>query len=848
MRVEEPTVAPPTTRAGRSVRAFGPYQHGLDGLRGYTIFCVLFYHARLGPYDGFYLSLSLFFVLSGFLITAILLDDRDRAGRVDFKRFWARRVRRLAPAALGGVLLAVIYGATLATRSQAEQLPGDLVGVVFYVVNWTFIATEQSYTDIFAAPSPVQHYWSLAVEEQFYLVIPLLLGFLLRFKVPFRAVVAVLAGVIVASTVWMRFLLDGGADVDRLYFGTDTRIAEVMVGVLVAVVMHHRDGRLSEPLRRFLSWAGWGAIVALGYLWTTYGVTESFSYRGGFLLNSLLTALLIMAIVSQRGVLDRVFNWGPAIWVGGLSYGIYIYHFVIFLWLTPERTGLDPWPNCGLRFAVTFVIAWASHRYIETPIRRGASFGLPKLGQAMIYPVVGLLLVVGASYTANTDGDDPLATLRDDGRSLRAPVATSDGVLDILVVHSAENAEIVDRLVATTGDDDQLRVVATEVFACSGGVVEVGGGPTCANWAAEWPALIADHDPDSILWFVDDWAGDALVDLDVDGATDPRAVAGAVLDTGFDLLTAEGAAIAAVGSGQPYEVAFLRALGPYNQALTDLGVRPDVNLVPSGAMPNPEDLDHETYVDASAEALLDAAALYQRADREDVARVLIVGDSQARSLGYGLERWGATQGIWVWNVATNGCGLADEGFKYPFGEEVAIRPECVAAVEAYESQVNSFDPDLVVVLSSAWDLGPRRLDDWPEPLVPGDAEFDSYLRREYDAVVETFTSGDATIVWMLAPCLDTEAGADAGAVNTEWIDADELDVLNGEILPDLAASHDDVVLYDLDAVLCPDGTPLREIDGISPIRGDGVHFNVESSAWFAETYGRDLLRLGGVSV
>ncbi len=152
MDVDKKSSAPAAAPKKRVIRAFGTYQAGLDGLRGYTIFCTLLFHARLGPYEGFYLSLSLFFSLSGFLITAILLDDSERAGRLDLVRFGARRLRRITPAALAGVVLAIIFGATIATRSQAEQLVGDLIGVVFYVVNWTFIVTEQSYIDVFSPP------------------------------------------------------------------------------------------------------------------------------------------------------------------------------------------------------------------------------------------------------------------------------------------------------------------------------------------------------------------------------------------------------------------------------------------------------------------------------------------------------------------------------------------------------------------------------------------------------------------------------------------------------------------------------------------------------------------------
>ena len=822
---------------GRQVRAFGSYQYGLDGMRGYLIFCVFFYHARLGPYDGMYLMLSLFFVLSGFLITALLLDDRDRAGRIDYRRFIVRRVRRLAPAAFGGVLLAVIYGATIATKSQADALPGDILGVVFYVVNWTFIFTDQSYTDAFALPSPVQHYWSLALEEQFYVVIPVLLGLLLRFEVAAKVIGGVIAAMVAASSLWIYYLHGAGTDINRLYFGTDTRIAEVMAGVLLAVVMHYRNGEISERWRWIWSRAGWVAAAGLAYLWTTYGITEPFAYRGGFLLNSVLTSVLIMAIISQRGLMDRVFNWKPAVWVGTFSYGIYIYHFVILLWLSPERTGLDPWPNLGLVVFVTMVLAWASNKYFETPIRKGAKFGLPTIGQGAIYPVVGIGLVVAALLTANTDGDDPFATLRDDGRSQLAPVAAADGVLDLLVIHSAENAAIVDVLEEIIDDDDNIRSERA-VFSCTGGVAEVDGSPTCASWATEWPALIEAHDPDTVLFFVDGWAGDDIATLEVAGAEGAQEVGTALLGTGFDLLTAQGAQIAAIGSGQPYAESFARGLAPFFQSLADLGGRPDVNLVVSGAMPDPSVLDADDYRRTSAETLLELGALYQRADREDRTRVLIIGDSQARSLGYGFERWGADRGIWVWNVATNGCGLTDEGYLIGSGTEVAIESECVTAVALLDEQVASFDPDLTIVLSSAWDIVPRRLDEWPEPKTLGTEEFTSFLTAEYVDVIETLTAGGGRILWMQAPCLDSPT------VALGW---EELQLLNREILPGLAEQYpDDIDLYDLDAILCPGGDPLREIDGVSPIRGDGVHFDIESSAWFAEKYGPSILETSGL--
>ena len=678
-------------------------------------------------------------------------------------------------------------------------------------------------------------------------MIPLFLGILMWARASHRVVVGLLSTVVIGSTFWMYYLHSTGTSIDRLYYGTDTRIAEVMVGVLLAVVMHHRNGAISERVRQILSWAGWLAILVLGYMWTNFSITESFAYRGGFLLNALLTSLVIMAIISRRGIIDRVFNWPPAIWVGVLAYGLYIYHFVIFLWLTPERTGLDPWPNLALRLAVTFLFAWTSHRFLEMPILKGATFGLPKAGQLMLYPVVGLTLIGIASLTANTGGADPLATLRDDGRSQRAPVAAADGVLDILVIHSAEHAAIVDELEAKLADDPQIRVSARSVFSCDGGWVDVDGSPTCANWASEWPALIAEHDPDSIVFFVDDWAGDDISKFAIEGAGSKRAIGRALLGTGFDILTSQGASVSQIGSGQAFATAFARALSsPFYQSLADLSMRPDVNRGSDGFMPNPTEVDATEYLSASADVLLELAVLYQRADRAGMPRVLIIGDSQARSLGYGFERWGVDHGIWVWNAATNGCGIADEGYVYYWGEnkEAPLRPECITAVAAYKDQVARFEPDLVLVLSSAWDIGLRRLDGWPEPLHVQNPEFKAYLTREYREVAETLTERGAKVVWMQAPCVDRST---ENAAHINWFTRDDLDTLNLEILPSIAAEYpDNIVLYDLDEILCPSGEALGEIDGISPIRGDGVHFGPESSGWFAETYGPSILEAGGL--
>ncbi|MEZ5245825.1 MAG: acyltransferase family protein [Acidimicrobiales bacterium] len=830
------------SRPGRQVRAFGGYQPGFDGVRGYALVCMLLYHAELGPIDGAFFALSLFFTLSGFLITSILLDDRRQAGRVDFGRFWSRRVRRLAPAAILGLLAAVVFGATVATRSQAEKLPSEVFGVVFYIVNWTFIATEQSYADLFASPSPVQHYWSLAIEEQFYLIIPLAFAALLSRNVSHRAIFSVFASLAVLSTLWTAWLSSVGTDIDRMYYGTDTRVAEVAVGIALAVAMDRRGAVFPERVKNALAVVGVVVVASMAWMWTSFTLLDAFAYRGGLLLNGVLTGILILVLIADRGPVPFVLGLKPMVWLGRMSYGIYIFHWPIFLWLTEERTGLDPWPNFALRIGVTLVVSLASFHLVETPIRKGATLGLSVRGLRMAYPIAGIALVVGAGLTANLDGDDPLATLREDGRSTRVPVATADGVLDIVVIHSAANSEIVDALEGVIADEEQIRLAGRDVFRCEGGVVEIDVGATCANWSTEWPGLIDAHDPDVVVLLVEGWDGDDLAEL----GADERSTAARLLGAGFDLLTANGASVVVTGSGQPYEVELLREFTPLYRSFVDLGGRSDVNVV-QGSMPDPDAVSEAEYLDRSAQAIIDLGALYQRADRADATRVMVIGDSQARSLGYGLERWGANHGVWVWNAATNGCGLADDGYKYGGGEEEPIRDECLAARANLPDQVRSFDPEVVIVLSSVWDTGDRRLDGWPERRSIGDPEFDDYLTQEYIDVVDTVTETGARVVWMLAPCLDTGGANDPGAVDTGGFGDNAREVLDGEILPAVAAVYPEKVrLYDLDAVLCPGGDPLREADGISPIRADGVHFNVEGSGWFAETYGADVLELEGL--
>jgi peptidoglycan/LPS O-acetylase OafA/YrhL len=254
-------IAEPRPHPPRSSSALGHYNPGLDGLRAVAVAAVLCFHGGFSWAVGGYLGVSTFFTLSGFLIMSLLLRSAESPGGPNLRTFWSNRFRRLLPAALLALCVVWVFAATVASAAQLRVLPGQVLGCLTYVVNWVFVATRTSYADLFAAPSPVQHFWSLAVEEQLYLVIPLTLWLLLRWTRSLKAIGLVFGALVAASVVEMLLLHRSGASADRLYYGTDTRSAEVFVGVVLAVVVRRhpmRQGRFTSFVLPVLG------VVALG--------------------------------------------------------------------------------------------------------------------------------------------------------------------------------------------------------------------------------------------------------------------------------------------------------------------------------------------------------------------------------------------------------------------------------------------------------------------------------------------------------------------------------------------------------------------------------------------------------
>ena len=356
---------------------------GLDGLRGIAVLAVIIYHADVSMLVGGFLGVDVFFVLSGFLITALLIDELTHTNTVDRARFYMRRIRRLMPA-LFLVLFFSVLVSGLFVLDAAYHVRRDLPWAVTFVLNWSYLFFEQSYFVNISRPPLLQHLWSLSVEEQFYVIWPILLIALYKVKIGNIAprVKIFVASIVLAlaSTAWMIYLSVSNGfpipnDPSRVYFGTDTHAMGLLIGCAAAALW--RPDRLNERLTpdRATAMNGLGvlSIAGLAYFFLYVSELNEFLYRGGFLVLSILTAILVV-VAAHPGLKFGSRLGNPVLkWFGDRSYGIYLWHWPIFVLM---RSGIDiQWPEpvaFVAKIAIVLVIADLSYRFVEMPIRQGA--------------------------------------------------------------------------------------------------------------------------------------------------------------------------------------------------------------------------------------------------------------------------------------------------------------------------------------------------------------------------------------------------------------------------------------------------------------------------------------------
>ncbi|MEX2554977.1 MAG: acyltransferase family protein [Actinomycetota bacterium] len=352
-----------------------PTLPALDGIRALAIAAVVTYHGEIFWAPGGLLGVEVFFVLSGYLITSLLWSELLDTSRVAIGTFLMRRARRLFPALF--VMLALASTAfVLWFPDEVGRIRGDVAAAATYTSNWYLVGTDHSYFTTFARPSPFAHLWSLAIEEQFYLLWPPILFLLWKVarRRAKRVAAAITAGA--AGSVAALFLLYAGGDPSRVYYGTDTRAAGLLIGAALAVVWRP-FAKPAQDRPRVPRWALDGAtLTSLAFLvfaFMRFDDLSSFTYRPGLLLVALATATLVGAAVHPDARVAKVLGSSPLRWLGKRSYGIYIWYFPVFV---VTRPGVDYDITLGTAFAMrtaaTLTLAELSYRFIEEPVRNGA--------------------------------------------------------------------------------------------------------------------------------------------------------------------------------------------------------------------------------------------------------------------------------------------------------------------------------------------------------------------------------------------------------------------------------------------------------------------------------------------
>lgn len=376
--LEQGPARPPRRRGGRGPTDVDPrpgHIPGLDGLRALAVIGVLLFHFLPATLPGGFLGVDVFFVVSGFLITTLLLREIDRSGRIDLPTFWRRRARRLLPP----LLLVVVVSVSVARLVGGDLLVGigrQTLGALTFTSNWLEIAAGASY---FQSTSPILfvNFWSLAVEEQFYLLWPLTLVLVLACTRSTRQRLLAVGAVGLLSAVLMAGLFTAGEDATRVYYGTDTHLVGLMAGAVLALAWadpRHRAGLRTPRWRRARGWAVLGALLTLAALMRWSSDDSALTFRGGIALASLATVVLIAGLLESPSPWRRIMSLPPLTWVGERSYAIYLWHWPVLViagTLVPYAVGTTraTWVLLGA-LAVTLVLSELSLRLLERPVRR----------------------------------------------------------------------------------------------------------------------------------------------------------------------------------------------------------------------------------------------------------------------------------------------------------------------------------------------------------------------------------------------------------------------------------------------------------------------------------------------
>ena len=767
---------------------------------------MLLFHGEVPWGGGGFVSITLFFTLSGFLVTTLLLDEHDQHGGIAMSTFWARRARRLLPSALLTIAAVLALTPHLGDVVQRAEIRGDAIASTLYAANWRFLASGQGYDAQFGADSPLLHFWSLAIEEQFYLVWPCVVFAVLgqyRPRRNGRRNLAVVVALGIGASVVSSLL---SSSFDRSYYGTDTRAAELMVGAALALLV--ADPRFGSAVRRLASFAP-VALAAFCTLVVVARLDDEWIRRGGRLGIALISASIVASAWLGRSAIARLFATEPIGAIGRISYTWYLVHWPVFRFLDQSRSGLDGYALFALRIAVSLLIAAVIYHLFECPMRFRRWVRRPRfeLAGAVVATVAILAFAWSTSVVAIPEvGDAKFAVDR--------PSETKPTALVLGDQHARERVESSKAFARV----DHIELVdcplapADELRDVSGAIRPVG----CRSAAEAWGFDDAPH-ADVVIVVL----GAAEVDeVSIEGtwtsvdALDRLSEVRAALDRLIAESHAAGSVTVVVRPDDAGRGATLRdaVVGSTNDALGATVAR---------------SLDADDLRAAVAAARLENRPPWPTplgSRTPDVLRVLVVGDSTSFWVAAGLEAVGKESGrvetAWL---GAAGCPLvrADE-FQSVF--ETVELAACPRFDEDWAVAAESFGPDIVLVVSSIIDAGEYRLEPGGEWVAFGDPTFDEYWRAEADAAIGELAAAGAVIVWADAPTVQLVEGDATARWNLRLARYNEL-------VAALDADYSHVVTAPFSTPL---GAPGTKVDRDQ--RPDGSHLAPAAAVEFARDW------------
>jgi peptidoglycan/LPS O-acetylase OafA/YrhL len=522
------------------------HEPALDGLRGLAVAAVVAFHLR--HLDGGFLGVDLFFVLSGFLITSLLVTETQRRGTIGLRRFWVRRARRLLPALvvmLAGVAVLLV---AFTPAGDRPRFRGDALATLGYVANWERMAGDLTYWDIFSQPSPLDHTWSLAIEEQFYLLWPLVALAVLRRRPQSGATQrARWLGAVAIGGALMSLVLLGlsysPVDTNRAYFGTDTRIGATLGGAALATVVAGRARRQGRPSAA-LDVVGALALVLIGWSLATVDGQSGWYYRGGLGLLVLAALVVIRATTGgPPGRLARALSWRPLCLLGIVSYGVYLWHWPVIVYLTEERLGVGGWRLDAIRILVTLGVATVSYRVVERPIRRGmwrVRWAWPATAGAIAIALVAVLVATQGTARVPVGSDEAAAVGAAERTSDIYPTDIAPGATRLLLVGDSGPVFLGPELVQEAAKRGDFTVAMTTSMFCSPLYASdevrfpdkfVKVVPCSPERRERWAGVVERYDPGVIVYYLANAGGLGEVRIDGEWVMD--------CDPAFDAYIAE---------------------------------------------------------------------------------------------------------------------------------------------------------------------------------------------------------------------------------------------------------------------------------------------------------------------